>query len=645
MLCTIDELDGYTFQMAAFQHPNDGPSPICPGAGTTQTNNPTWFAFTAWCTDLTLRVTSTNCHQSQGYIGFQLAIYTDCTFTDLVACNADVFDCNTNDKILNLSGLNIGSIYYFMVDGCLGSYCTVTIDIIGTCGSEQIDPWTFPMVGNTDPCVGATETYWVEDLNGARIYHWYVDGVLKGQTTNESFNVQWTNPGTYQLCVDASNDPCVEVTDPPAPLCMTVTVHGSDAGELYVTPSAFCTGEVAHIISIGYTPGIDNLHTIFITDANGNIIQVAEASSSNFTSDTSGIFMVYAYNFNFFSGATYPYIGLNVKDIDCSAACCDLVSQLITFQSIEAHVSNILCYDNGTGNDPTDDLFSFNILVTGLTPGAAWQSTDGTINGVYGSPVLYGPYPISNGTLDLDIQDVDKPACSISISVNPPSSCSSCPDSMNAGSGSLLNCIDTVATLIGETSSPGIYQWTGPNLFSSGSLSTIVKDSGWYQLSVDFGKHCISADSVYVAQDLTTAVADAGADQELDCLHSAVTLDASGSSGNNFTIQWTNENGLILSSQSIIITDSAGLYVLQLTNTETGCTSQDTAAVTINQNELGIISYIIMDENCQGNEDGIIEVMDIPGGLPPYNFTLNGNVNSTGVFNQLAPGDYQLHIS
>ncbi|MBL0008937.1 MAG: hypothetical protein IPP25_17630 [Saprospiraceae bacterium] len=54
VLCTVDELDGYMFSMAAFIHPEDGPSPICPGAPSSQTNNPTWFAFTAWCSDLTL---------------------------------------------------------------------------------------------------------------------------------------------------------------------------------------------------------------------------------------------------------------------------------------------------------------------------------------------------------------------------------------------------------------------------------------------------------------------------------------------------------------------------------------------------------------------------------------------------------------
>src|SRR6187402_811727 len=97
VLCTIDELDGYTFSMASYMHPNDGPSPICPGANMSQTNNPTWFAFTAWCTDLRLRVTSSYCQQVGGAIGFQLAIYTNCNFTSTVACNADIDDCNTND--------------------------------------------------------------------------------------------------------------------------------------------------------------------------------------------------------------------------------------------------------------------------------------------------------------------------------------------------------------------------------------------------------------------------------------------------------------------------------------------------------------------------------------------------------------------
>lgn len=611
----------------------------------TQTNNPTWFAFTAWCTNLSLRVTSTNCQQVGGAIGFQLAIYTDCTFNNLIACNADVNDCNTNAKILNLTGLNIGSIYYFMVDGCLGSYCTVKIDIIGVCGQEHIDPWIMPVDGNTDPCAGDMEIYHVEDLNGARIYHWYIDGVLKGKTTTESFDILWSNPGTYELCIDASNDPCVDVSDPPAPLCSTITVHGTNAGILIVTPENLCTNELAKISNTGFTSGIGNRQSIILTDATGLILEVRPGGTFNFISDTAGIFTVYAYNY-LFPGGTIPVTGGNISDIDCMTRCCDLKSQTITFHQIQAGVSNIVCNDNGTGNNPNDDVFTFSVLVTGQTAGMAWHSTNGVISGVYGTSKLCGPFPINGGILYFDIQDLIEPACITSITVDPPMPCSLCSETMDAGTGGILNCTNTQLTLTGTGSSPGIYQWTGPNSFLSNSLTCIVKDSGWYYLSIDFGNMCNNSDSVYVDQDLETPVAHAGADQQLDCTHSEVLLDASGSTGNNLALQWISVTGNIISSQKVVIIDSAGTYVLQLTNSNTGCTSYDSANVTINENELGFITVVVGDENCIGDEDGMIQVTNIAGGSLPYSYSLNNMANNaTGQFDHLAPGNYDLHIS
>ncbi|MEP6646861.1 MAG: gliding motility-associated C-terminal domain-containing protein [Saprospiraceae bacterium] len=645
VLCTIDQLDGYTFSMAAFQHPNDGPSPICSGGNMNQTNNPTWFAFTAWCTDLKLRVTSTNCHRVGGFIGYQLAIYSDCTFSHLIACNADVNDCNTNAKILNLTGLSIGSIYYFMVDGCLGSYCTVTIDIIGVCGQEHIAPWTMPVDGNTDPCAGDSETYTVENLNGARIYHWFIDGVLKGQTTTENFNILWSNPGTYELCIDASNDPCVDISDPPLPLCTTITVHGTDAGVLTVTPEKLCTNELSHISNTGFTSGIGNGQFVIITDTTGSILEVRPGGTFNLFSDTAGIFTVYAYNY-LIPGGTIPVIGGNISDIDCSTRCCDLKSQIITFHQIQAVVNNILCNDHGTGNNANDDVFTFTVLVTGQPAGMAWQSTNGIISGVYGASKLCGPFPISGGTLHFDIQDLIEPACTTSITVDPPMACSLCIQTMDAGTSGILNCTTTETTLTGISSSTGIYHWTGPNTFSSDSLSCVVRDSGWYYLNIDFGNMCKSTDSVYVDQDLETPTANAGADQQLDCNHQDVILDASGSTGNNYTLQWTSITGNIISTQTVVLIDSMGTYVLMLTNSNTGCTSFDSASVMINEDELGSITVVVGNENCLGDEDGEIEVTNISGGAIPYAYTINNMANNTtGQFDHLAPGSYDLHIS
>ena len=70
----------------------------------------------------------------------QIAIYEDCSFKNEVACDVDIQDCNTGPKVLNMPGLTIGKVYYYMVDGCLGSYCRVTIDVVGVCGEEVIAP-------------------------------------------------------------------------------------------------------------------------------------------------------------------------------------------------------------------------------------------------------------------------------------------------------------------------------------------------------------------------------------------------------------------------------------------------------------------------------------------------------------------------
>ena len=100
VLCSVDELDNYVFSMSSYQHPWDGPTPLCNGASNSVPNNPTWFAFTAWCTDLTLNASFSNCTAVGGSIGVQIAIFGDCNFQEQVACNVAPNDCNTNDKVL-----------------------------------------------------------------------------------------------------------------------------------------------------------------------------------------------------------------------------------------------------------------------------------------------------------------------------------------------------------------------------------------------------------------------------------------------------------------------------------------------------------------------------------------------------------------
>ncbi|TVR87784.1 MAG: gliding motility-associated C-terminal domain-containing protein [Saprospirales bacterium] len=237
ILCTIDDLDGFTYSMSDFQHPQNGPSPLCNGQGVP--NNPTWFAFIAWCEDLTLNAELTNCEPGctgffcsgppscQGACnevdGIQIVVYEDCVNFNSVACN--VTDCgNEDDKTLSMSGLVLGEVYYILVDGCAGSFCDVTINVVGTCGSAEIEDWTNPIDGPDTVCVGTSEIFTVDDLEAATQYHWYINGNEIDLTSEPSNELFWDVEGSFELCVDASNPPCIEVSADPEPICMTVEV-------------------------------------------------------------------------------------------------------------------------------------------------------------------------------------------------------------------------------------------------------------------------------------------------------------------------------------------------------------------------------------------------------------------------------------
>ena len=54
ILCSIEDLDGYTYSMTTYLHPTDGPYKsgggtqyMCPGSNGTTSHNPTWFRFPA----------------------------------------------------------------------------------------------------------------------------------------------------------------------------------------------------------------------------------------------------------------------------------------------------------------------------------------------------------------------------------------------------------------------------------------------------------------------------------------------------------------------------------------------------------------------------------------------------------------------
>jgi hypothetical protein len=337
VLCTIDDLDGFEFSMSDFQHPQDGPEPLCT-AQPSAPNNPTWFSFVAWCEELELLVEIENCTFIGSPFftrGAQIAIYGNCDGTDEVAC--DVEDCgNENDKSLFMTDLVIGQVYHFIIDGCGGSACDVIVNVVGTCGSPEIEDWTNPVDGPDLVCLGDPVSYTVDQLDGANLYHWYVDGVEIGTSENPSFDIDWDEEGSFELCVDASTDPCIPVTDDPAQTCMTVEVYSPEIGELTVDQDP-CPGEMVDISAGGANNNPDLGLVIIITDQDGIVQQIESSDNSTFTNPDCGTFTAFAYQY-IPSETNLPSVGDVFNQPDCGTTCCVLLEEEFSFVDDEAPV-------------------------------------------------------------------------------------------------------------------------------------------------------------------------------------------------------------------------------------------------------------------------------------------------------------------
>lgn len=134
-LLTDQQLDlGIEFDMTSYQHPVDGPTPMCPppfGSNTTSTN-PTWVSFIATRKLMIINLINTNCTKpntnSEG--GVQAALYSACPATpaNAVFCNTEISACNGDgSRTLYIDNLEIGKQYYLLIDGCGNSACHIQL--------------------------------------------------------------------------------------------------------------------------------------------------------------------------------------------------------------------------------------------------------------------------------------------------------------------------------------------------------------------------------------------------------------------------------------------------------------------------------------------------------------------------------------
>lgn len=224
------------------------------------------------------------------------------------------------------------------------------------------------------------------------------------------------------------------------------------------------------------------------------------------------------------------------------------------------------------------------------------------------------------------------------------------PPLANAGSAPPLTCTTTQVTLNGAASSQGPnfnYLWTTTNghiLSGATTLTPIVDVAAAYVLTVTNSTNgCTASSSVTVSSNTTPPTASAGPDRALNCNNTSVVLDGSGSSqGPNFSYAWTGPGIQSGGNTPNPTVDTAGTYIILVTNTNTGCFKRDTAIVTQTPTLSASISAS-QNVTCNGANTGSATA-SASGGKGPYTFAWSNNANTSQIPN-IAAGTYTATIT
>ena len=228
------------------------------------------------------------------------------------------------------------------------------------------------------------------------------------------------------------------------------------------------------------------------------------------------------------------------------------------------------------------------------------------------------------------------------------------PPELHISPPEILTCINTVISLNGEGSSVGnefLYEWTtndGNILSGETTLNPMVDAPGVYNLLItDISNYCTVSGSAIVAEDIVPPTADAGQGYEFDCIHVELELNGVASVGSEFTYQWTTPNGNILLGATSLnpIVNLTGTYILSVTNQDNGCFSISETIVTEDTDVPHDAIFEIVPPLCYGDQNASISVLEVIGGEPPYEYSLDEQPFSEfSEFLYLSAGSYSLTI-
>lgn len=218
----------------------------------------------------------------------------------------------------------------------------------------------------------------------------------------------------------------------------------------------------------------------------------------------------------------------------------------------------------------------------------------------------------------------------------------------NAGPVQMLLCDPGTLTLqgAGSTGSNFTYQWSGPGtIVNNGTLNPVVAEAGIYTLTVTNTTNACSATSTVTVNPATIPAVSIPVPEPLSCQNTQINLDGT-TAGNNLSYSWTSIGGAFAtgSEQAQVTVTQPGYYYLAVKNDVSGCIGRDTVLLEGNTEAPALLTTAVKNA-CFETENGSLEVLDVVGGLPPFQYALNGtNIQGSPLFTGLQSGVYELTV-
>jgi hypothetical protein len=156
------------------------------------------------------------------------------------------------------------------------------------------------------------------------------------------------------------------------------------------------------------------------------VIDLSEAASAKYSFPASFNFgKITKYTWNYGYTATTQQV--NSLDIELDARPVFFTAnEPVAACALSAAASDIACNDNGTPSNPSDDTYTFSLLVNGSNSSGKWSTLIGgkVFSGNVGTAAKVGPFAIAQGGVSFVVRDQFRDICETTVNVKAPATCS-----------------------------------------------------------------------------------------------------------------------------------------------------------------------------------------------------------------------------